>query len=103
MCALFLVFGLTNRYCSPKHDFPPQKEVVAFALEKSLDAIHSCPATLLVCGSYKIGKERLFTGVCVCVCVCVRVHVCVRVCVCVCVCMCVCACVCVCVCKRQLL
>jgi len=69
-----------NRYCSPKYDFPAQKEVVAFAVEKSLDAMHACSATVVVCGSYTIGKERVFTGVCMFACMFVCVHVCLCVC-----------------------
>lgn len=36
--------------------------MIAFAVDKAAAALHASPGTLLVCGSYTIGKERVFMG-----------------------------------------
>jgi hypothetical protein len=50
------------RYCDPQYDFPSQGEVITFTVQLVLDALANNPKTLIVCGTYTIGKERIFTG-----------------------------------------
>jgi len=50
------------RYCDPSYAFPPQSDVVHFAVSLAEKAAHEDPNTLFVVGSYTIGKERIFTG-----------------------------------------
>ncbi|CAL5219219.1 g1011 [Coccomyxa viridis] len=54
--------GLDTTYCSPQHLLPPQLQVVQFLLEAVRTEAFN-PATLFLCGSYTIGKERLFLEV----------------------------------------
>ena len=53
---------LDTTYCDPKYTFPPQSS----ALEACLDACRlllSSPRTLVLFGSYSIGKERVYLHV----------------------------------------
>ena len=52
----------THRYCDPAHAFPSQREAIQFAVSTALKAIEREPRTLVVCGAYTIGKERIFMG-----------------------------------------
>jgi len=54
-CGLF-------RYCDSAYAFPPQKDVVAFAVNKSVQFLQSHSQGVIVVGSYTIGKERIFVG-----------------------------------------
>jgi DNA cross-link repair 1A protein len=50
---------LDTTYCAPEHAFPPQEEVLAFAVD-AVRAEAFQPKTLFMFGSYTIGKERLY-------------------------------------------
>ena len=50
------------RYCSPRYDFPPQEDVVSFVVGVALERLSKDPKTLIVCGAYTIGKERIYTS-----------------------------------------
>lgn len=50
------------RYCNTSYAFPPQSEVVQFAVTTALKAVQKEPKTLVVCGAYTIGKEKIFAG-----------------------------------------
>lgn len=53
---------LDTTYCAPQHVFPPQVEVIRFAVD-AVRAEAFNPRTLFLFGSYTIGKERLFLEV----------------------------------------
>ncbi len=56
------ILFLFCRYCDPTYAFPPQKEVVKFAVNLVSDAVYLQPNLLVVTGSYTIGKEKIFMG-----------------------------------------
>lgn len=51
---------LDTTYCDPTYDFPSQKDVVQFAVDKTLDFMRRNPKMLVAVGTYSIGKERIF-------------------------------------------
>ena len=53
---------LDTTYCDQRYVFPTQEEVIHFVVEKVKKAIATKPNTLVLCGSYTIGKERIFVG-----------------------------------------
>lgn len=53
---------LDTTYCDPQYDFPAQEEVISLAVRLVTEALASNPNTLIACGAYTIGKERIFTG-----------------------------------------
>lgn len=55
-------YDLFCSYCDPTYAFPPQGEVIDFTVSLVLRELQRTPDTLIVCGSYTIGKERIFIG-----------------------------------------
>lgn len=53
-----------SSYCSPEYTFPRQQEVINFAASTAFELVTLNPRTLVVCGSYSVGKEKVFLGEC---------------------------------------
>ncbi|KAK6302167.1 hypothetical protein J4Q44_G00282200 [Coregonus suidteri] len=51
---------LDTTYCSPEYTFPTQQEVINFAANTAFKCVTLNPRTLVVCGSYSVGKEKVF-------------------------------------------
>uniref|UniRef100_A0A3Q1KBH8 DNA cross-link repair 1A protein n=1 Tax=Anabas testudineus TaxID=64144 RepID=A0A3Q1KBH8_ANATE len=51
---------LDTTYCSPEYTFPRQQEVINFAANTAFELVTLKPRTLVVCGSYSVGKEKVF-------------------------------------------
>ncbi|XP_003961638.2 DNA cross-link repair 1A protein isoform X1 [Takifugu rubripes] len=51
---------LDTTYCSPEYTFPTQQEVINFAASTAFELVALNPRTLVVCGSYSVGKEKVF-------------------------------------------
>ncbi|XP_019902483.2 DNA cross-link repair 1A protein isoform X1 [Esox lucius] len=51
---------LDTTYCSPEYTFPTQQEVINFATNTAFECVTQHPRTLVVCGSYSVGKEKVF-------------------------------------------
>ncbi|XP_019938690.2 DNA cross-link repair 1A protein [Paralichthys olivaceus] len=51
---------LDTTYCSPEYTFPRQQEVISFAANTAFELVTLNPRTLVVCGSYSVGKEKVF-------------------------------------------
>lgn len=51
---------LDTTYCSPEYTFPKQQEVINYAVSTAFELVTLNPRTLVVCGSYSVGKEKVF-------------------------------------------
>ena len=58
----FILLSLPLRYCSSEYTFPTQQEVITFAANRAFEAVTLNPRTLVVCGTYSVGKEKVFLG-----------------------------------------
>lgn len=53
---------LDTTYCKPEYDFPSQSDVIQATIDLVEAHMESRPKTLILVGTYTIGKERIFTA-----------------------------------------
>ncbi|CAK8681601.1 unnamed protein product [Clavelina lepadiformis] len=54
---------LDTTYLDSKYNFPPQREVIEFTSNEVYSILVDNPKTLIVTGTYCIGKEKIFMGI----------------------------------------
>ncbi|XP_076323388.1 uncharacterized protein LOC143232169 [Tachypleus tridentatus] len=54
---------LDTTYCDPEYDFPPQGAILDYVTHLALKQVKRNEKVLFVCGSYTIGKEKVFVAV----------------------------------------
>jgi len=54
---------LDTTYCKPTYTFPPQNVVINHVITKVREALTKDPSTIILVGSYSIGKERVFMAI----------------------------------------
>lgn len=54
---------LDTTYCNPLYDFPSQEDVLEKCVSVATSHVLDNPKTLIVVGSYSIGKERVFKAI----------------------------------------
>lgn len=54
---------LDTTYCDSYYTFTPQKKIIQMGIDLVKQELKKYPQTLIVCGSYTIGKERIYTGI----------------------------------------
>ena len=59
----FSTIYLDTTYLDSKYSFPPQDKVIEFTTSKVMECLQKYPDTLVISGTYTIGKERVFIDI----------------------------------------